>query len=99
MGNESCFIRPMPVNPLDIPMADVVQVNCASPLLERNWKRVKASVSGEITSEAFAADTETSIDVLYDLYVVIIKEDMVTGWNDGNILKINTKYNRPARIK
>ena len=98
---EELLNRLPPQNPPDItPAEEVLQITCERPSkaeIEKaihHMKRGKASGPDKIPAEAIKADTETSTEMLHDLFGKIWEqEEIPTEWKEGYPVKLPKKGN------
>ena len=96
---EELLNRPTPTDPPDIPERDTdLPISCDPPSREeirkaiRHLKNNKAAGPDDCCAEAFKADIETSVELLYPLFKKIWEEeDVPLDWKEGYLVKLPKK--------
>ena len=96
---EELLNRPEPRNPPDIQPADSdLLIDCNTPTKEeirmaiKQLRNGKASGPDGIPAEALKTDVETSVEMLYPLFMKIWEEGQVPSeWKEGYLIKIPKK--------
>ena len=96
---EELLNRPAPPNPPEIQPANAdLPISCDNPTKDEIRKAItqlkngKAAGPDDIPAEALRADIETSVELLYPLFVKIWEEEEIpTEWKEGHLVKIPKK--------
>ena len=96
---EELLNRPEPRNPPDIQAADIdLLIDCNTPTKAEIYMAIKQLRNGKapgpdgIPAEALKIDLETSVEMLYPLFMKIWEEEQVPSeWKEGYLIKIPKK--------
>ena len=96
---EELLNRPEPRNPPDIEAADIdLLIDCNTPTKAEIYMAIKQLRNGKapgpdgIPAEALKIDLETSVEMLYPLFMKIWEEEQVPSeWKEGYLIKIPKK--------
>ena len=95
---EEFLTRPAPKDPVDIqPACHDLPIICTEPTKEEIRKAIiqlkngKAAGPDDIPSEILKVDINTSVEMLYPLFLIIWeKNEVPTGWKKGYLIKLPT---------